>query len=146
MQCGQLLGHEQRQAFAVDVDALLEVGCGLRGVHGVHERRDLVLGEPAGSDDRGASVARKVTRQPPQPVAGRDRLAAPRQHDQQRPPTQPPPEVRDHVERRRVRGVDVVEPEEPWLIAAAHGGYHGRDSLEQPHLRAGPAEWRQVGR
>jgi hypothetical protein len=86
VQSRQLLGHEERQTFAVDVDAPLEVVRGWLRPHGVYERRDLALREPLGSDDRGPSIPHEVPSQPPQPVTRRDRLAAPRQHDQQRTP------------------------------------------------------------
>jgi hypothetical protein len=42
--------------------------------------------------------------------------------------------------------VHVVEPHEPGLAAGAYGADHGCDTLEQPHLRAWPAEWGRVGR
>ena len=77
--------------------------------------------EPAEREHRGV--------QAPQPVPGRDAVRAPGEQEQQAAPAQPAGEEREHVERRLVGGVDIVDEHQPGH--AEHGG----DPLQQPRLR-----------
>ena len=105
----EVLGDEQRQALALYIYAPREVGHRIARARRLHERRDLALVEPGGAHDRGPALARQVHGQAAEPVAGRHCLAAPADHQQQRPAPEPATEVGDRVDRGLIRGVDVVE-------------------------------------
>ena len=141
----EVLRHEQRQPLALEVDTLLELDRRAAFVRGLHERRDLLLAQPSGPDDGRAPFAGEVRRQPAQPVTGRDALAAPAQNQQQGAAPQPAAEVRDHVQRGGIRGLNVVEKRDTGLGAGAGRADHRADALEQPDLGAGAVEWERGG-
>ena len=78
-------------------------------------------------------------------MSRRNRLASPGKHQQQRLATQPTTEIGDRVQRRLVRGVDVIEQHDAGLRATAGGADHRRDGLQQAYLGAGSLEGQRRG-
>jgi hypothetical protein len=144
-QAGEVLRDEQWQALALEVDVPFELGCRSAGSHRPHQPGDVVLGESSGRDDRRPAIAREIARQAPEPMPGRHPLGPPGQDQQQRPAGEPPAEVGDGVEGRVVGGVYVVHEDHAGLGSRTGSAEHGRDALDQPHLRTRPAERQQVG-
>ena len=78
-------------------------------------------------------------------MSGGHRLAAPAHHQQQRPAAQPVAEVGDRVQRGLVRGVNVVEQDDPRPRSFARRADDRGDALEHTHLGAGAVQRQCVG-
>lgn len=80
----EVLGDEERQALALDVDPPLELPRRLR-LDGPHEQRDLALVEAREAHQRCGSGARQLGCEPAQPMTGRHALGPPGEGEHERP-------------------------------------------------------------
>ena len=111
----------------------------------IHERRDLALVEPGRVHDRSPALAHQVQRQAAETVTGWHCLAAPTDHQEQRPAPEPATQVGDRVDRGLIRGVDVVKQDKSGPGPFTGRADHRCHALQQAYLGTGAVERERIG-